>query len=125
MIRAVENLSEVSAVNSTFTVSVEFVEALSDAVSACFVWLSSDADNEFIEVNEAILGSVEVLEQNGGLALRDVAAEVLEAPVELLLVDESVVVCVYDLEAAAERAHCVLLLEEVTFYFIENLNTTS
>ena len=109
MIRAVENLSEVGGVNSTFTVSVEFVEALPDAVSASFVWLSSDADNELIEVDEAILGSVEVLEQNGGLTLRDVAAEVFEAPVELLLVDESVVVCVYDLEAAAERAHRVPL----------------
>ena len=99
--RAVEHNREIRAVDSTLAVGVEFVEALLDAVSACFVWLASNADNELVEVDEAVLGGVEVLEQDGGLTLRDVAAEILEAPVQLLLVQESVVVGVDDLEGAA------------------------
>jgi len=99
--RAVEYNRQIRAVDSTLTVGVKFVEAQLDAVSACFVWLTSNADYKLVEVNEAVFGGVEVLEQDGGLTFRDVAAEVLEAPIQLLLVEESVVVGVDDLESAA------------------------
>ena len=56
--RAVEHNREISAVDSTLTVGVEFVEALLDAVSACFVWLASNADYELVEVDEAVLVQV-------------------------------------------------------------------
>ena len=78
--------------NQAFAVNVKFVESALDDLVADFVWLSSDADEELVEVNVAVLISVKVLEKTACLALGDGAAEILEAPVEFLLVKEAVAV---------------------------------
>ena len=92
VVGAVKHLSELSGADLSNLVDVEFVESAINDLLAGLVGASTDTEEELVEVDVTVLGGVEVLEETTGLTLGDVASEVLEAPVELLFVDESVVV---------------------------------
>ena len=92
VVGAVKHLSKLSGADVANLVDVEFFESGIDDLLAGLAGGSTDTEEELVEVNVTVLGGVEVFEEAAGLTLGDVASEVLEAPVELLFVDESVVV---------------------------------
>ena len=92
VVGAVKHLSELSGADIANLVDVEFIESGIDDLLAGLIGASTDTEEELVEVNVTVLGGVEVFEEAASLTLGDVASEVLEAPVELLFVDESVVV---------------------------------
>lgn len=113
MVGRLEALLQLGGDNHFAGVGVEFVEGLLNHSLASFVGLSTDANQELAEVNVTVAGGVQKVEEHAGLFLSDGAAEVLKAPVKLLLVDVSVVVDIHDGEGLAKRAHAVLVSEKL------------
>ena len=83
-------------------------------------WQASNTKDEFVKVYEAILACVKVFEKNARFPFRNVNAQVFEAPVEFLLVEQSVSIRVEHIESTAKAANCVFLLEEVASDSLKN-----
>jgi hypothetical protein len=99
---AVVHGAQIASSDARSTVNVEFVEGRVDAFLAHLVGASAHAEEELIEVDVAIVVGVEALEEHGALVLGKLAAHILKAPVELLLVELAVALHVHDSERAAE-----------------------
>ena len=121
VLRAVVHYAHVTRVDHTVAVLVELGKALVDDRLAGSVGSSTDSVKELIVADDAILVEVEVVEEDAGFSLGNFGAQVLEPPVELLLVDLAVTIVVHDAERAthaADSSHTTGV--EASFNFLEN-----
>ena len=95
---AVVDRSEVSSSDSAVTIMVEFSEGSIDHSLSLLVRASPNSNKELIVVELTVLVGVEVVDKNLGLTLRNVNSHVLDAPVELLLIEHSVATIIHDFE---------------------------
>ena len=102
---AVIDGGEVGGRDSATAVVVKLAEGLVNECLTLFVGGSADAGQEFIEINSAIMVSVESFDQDFSLTLRNIHSHVLDAPVEFLLVELAVGGIVHDSECAAESTN--------------------
>ena len=98
---AVVDDAEVGRGDGAVSVTVELSEASSNDVLAGLVGLAAEADKELVVGDDSVFVGVEVLEEDLGLTHGDGGTEVLNSPVELLLVDFAVAVVIEDAEGTA------------------------
>ena len=121
MLRAVVHYAHVARVDHAVAILVELGEAKVDDVLAGRVGSSTDSVKELIVADDAVLVEVEVVEEDAGFSLGNLGAQVLQPPVELLLVDLAVTIVVHDAERsthAADGSHTTGV--EASFNFLEN-----
>lgn len=104
VVACVVHHAQVGRGDRAVAVLVELGEALANDLHAGRVRHAADAVQEFVVAHHAILIRVQVLKQKLGLAFGDICAQVLQAPVELLLVDLAVAIVVHDAEGATHTA---------------------
>ena len=91
----VEDLLEFFGVHTVFTESVELLECSVNYLLSGGVGSASDSNEELVIVYKTILAGVKVFKKNTGFFLRNSAAEIFQAPVELLLVKKAVTIGVH------------------------------
>ena len=104
VLAAVVDDTQVGGGNRAAAILIELSEALVNNLHAGLVGCTADSVQEFVVADDAVLVEIQVIEQDLGLALANVSAEVLHAPVELLHVDFTVTVVVEDAERTAHSA---------------------
>ena len=87
MLRAVKEISQVKGGHVTVVILINLVPGLIDPSLSVGIWLSTDSEEELIEVDSSILISVEEIEKDLSLTLGNGDTVVLEAEVKLLLVE--------------------------------------
>ena len=102
---AVEHGGQVGGSDTAIAVSVKLCEGLVNGSLTLLVGASTDSDKELVVVDEAVFVGVEALDKNFTFALADGDSEVLDAPVEFLLVELAVSVVVNDAECTAHAAN--------------------
>ena len=95
---AVIDWSEISASDTAISIVVELAESLVDKFLASLIGHASHSDEELVVVNTAVLVGIETLDENFTLTLCDVHSQVLDAPVELLLIELPVAIVIDDTE---------------------------
>ena len=125
MVGASENLSELIGNNGTSSVAVELLEGSLDGGATSLTWVSPNSNEEFSVVNVSIFAGVKVVQQKAGLTLGEGRSEVLQAPVELLFVNKSVLVNIHNSEGAAKGAHNILLFKKLSTNLLQNYTASS
>ena len=95
---AVEDWGQVRGSDATISVPIELCECSINDLLAFLVWHATNTNKELVIVDEAISVGVEALNKNLTFALADGDSEVLDAPVELLLVELAVTIVVHNTE---------------------------
>ena len=93
--------AKVSRGDRTISIAVKLGETLIDNLLSIGIWRPAEAVEELVVTDNAILVSVKVVQKGLGLAHVDVDSVILQAPIELLLVDFAVAIVVHDAERTA------------------------
>ena len=124
VVRAVEDLSDVVGRHIAVALLVDLAPSLVDPGLAGSVGLPSDGLQEGVEINKAVLLSVEVVQEDLSLTLGNANAVVADAEVELLLVELAHTVMNQDvlecLSQASQRSHAPGV--QVLLYFPNDCN---
>jgi len=114
---AVKDGGQVCGSDATASVMVELCESSRDDFHAALVGHATDANKELVVVDKAVFVGVEALDKNLTFALADGDSEVLDAPVELLLVELAVSIIVNNAECTAHTTDslCSAFLERSTY----------
>ena len=98
--RVIDN-AQVGRGDRAVAVLVELCEGHVDDSHAGLIGGAADAVQELVVADNTVLVEVQVVEEELSLALGNISAEVLQAPVELLHVNLAITIVVHDFERAA------------------------
>jgi hypothetical protein len=114
---AIKDWGQVRGSNATISVPIELCESLGDDLHAFLVGHATNANKELVIVDKAVFVGVKALNKNLTFALADGDSEVLDAPVELLLVELAVSIIVNNAECTTHTTDslCSAFLERSTY----------
>ena len=125
VLAGVINSAQVCRGDRAVAIAVELGEALVDNSLSVGVWRAANAVEELVVTDDAILVRVKVVEESLSLTHVDVHSVILQAPVELLLVDLTVAVVVHDAEGAAHTTNGPDSAgSQAGFHLLKNLRDT-
>ena len=108
------------------TIGVELGEGSVDDGLSLGIQLTSEADQELVEVNCAVLVRIEISKEGVGLVLSEVAARLVESNEELLSINLSVSVIIILFESSIEASDSLGTSSgHLCFNFFDNCNLKS
>jgi len=99
------NLGDVVKLNEAILVHIQLVVGSPDPVGSCFVEVTLQEAEEFIEINSAAVVSVKFLQDLSSLFFAELEAVVDEAPSEVVHIQLAVAVVVHSLEDSGDSLY--------------------